>query len=71
MVLELAKLLGVNEEGECEDILAAFGGKPCRVASNAHGGDIIAETTWIGHFMHDRWMLAKDIVLAGFKKEEA
>ena len=55
----------------CEDILAAFGGTPCRVASNAYGGDIIAETTWIGHFMHDRWMLAKDIVLAGFKKEVA
>ena len=71
MVLELAKLLGVNEEGECEDILAAFGGTPCRVASNAYCGDIIAETTWIGHFMHDRWMLAKDIVLAGFKKEVA
>lgn len=43
----------------------------CRVASNAYGGGGVAETTWIGHFMHDRWMLAKDIVLAGFKKEVA
>ena len=67
MVLELAELLDVNEEGECDDILAAFEGTPCRVASK-YGGDITAETTWIGHFMHDRWKLAKDIVLAGIEE---
>lgn len=44
MVLELAELLGVNEEGECDDILASFKSTPCRVASN-YGGGIIAETT--------------------------
>lgn len=27
----------------------------CRVASNAYGGGGVAETTWIGHFMHDRF----------------
>ena len=72
MILTLADLLGVNEEGECDDILAEFKGTPCRVASNGLFGDIVAEHAWIGHFMRDRWMWAKDVVVMNVpKKREA
>jgi len=62
MLLALAGLLDVNRDGDCDDILAAFKNTPCRIASNGHAGDNIAETTWIGHFMFDRWMRAIDII---------
>lgn len=69
ILLALAELLGVNKSGECSDLLESFKNTPCRVASNGMAGDIIAETTWLGHFMFDNWMLAKDIVQIGFEKE--
>lgn len=70
IILCLADLLGVNESGECSDILKAFEDKPCRIASLDNWGAPIAENTWIGHFMKDEWMLCKDVVLAGIEKDE-
>lgn len=67
IILCLADLLGVNKEGESPDILKAFEGKPCRIASTSDWGSPIAENTWIGHFMKDEWMLCKDIVMAGIR----
>lgn len=68
MILALAKLLCVNPGGDSVDILEAFKGTPCRIASNALGGDIVSDTTWIGHFMKDRFALAKSVVLEGLDK---
>ena len=70
MILSLANLLGVNPDGECEDILAAFKGTPCRIASNGLGGDIVAKTTWIGHFMKDEFALAHSIILEGIEPKD-
>lgn len=70
IILCLADLLGVNKEGECSDILKAFEGKPCRIASINDWGSPIAENTWIGHFMKDEWMNCKDVVLADIKESE-
>lgn len=70
IILCLADLLGVNKSGECSDILKEFEGRPCRIASLANWGAPIAENTWIGHFMKDKWMLCKDVVLAGIEKDE-
>lgn len=70
VILCLVDLLGVNKEGECSDILKAFEGTPCRIASIDNWGAPIAENTWIGHFMEDEWMLCKDVVLAGIEKDE-
>lgn len=69
MILALAELLGVNDCGDSRDILSEFAGVPCRVASNGMAGDKIAETTWIGNFMDDRWMLALDIIRTGIESE--
>lgn len=62
MLLALAGLLGVNVDGESDDILAEFSGTPCRVATD--GGGVLAEF-WIGHFMHERWMPVHDVIVAG------
>lgn len=70
IILCLADLLGVNEEGECSDILKAFEGKPCRIANTNDWGSPIAENSWIGHFMKDEWMLCRDVVMAGIKESE-
>jgi hypothetical protein len=70
IILCLADLLGVNKSGECSDILKAFEGVPCRIASIDNWGAPIAENTWIGHFMKDKWMNCKDVVLSGIEKDE-
>lgn len=69
MIFALAELLDVNPCGECSDILDAFNGTPCRVASNGIGGDICADTTWIGHFMDDKFAFARSIIHEGFGDE--
>lgn len=69
MILAIAELLGVNDCGDSHDILSEFVGVPCRVASNGIAGSKIAETTWLGNFMDDRWMLAMDIIRTGIEVE--
>lgn len=70
ILLGLAELLGVNTEGESDDLLAAFRNAPCRIASDGKAGDIIAEHTWLGHFMFDRWIRARELVDVGIDKPE-
>ncbi len=70
IILCLADLLGVNKSGECDDILEAFECTPCRIASIDNWGAPIAENTWIGHFMEDKWMWCKDVVMAGVEKNK-
>lgn len=67
MILALAELLGVNKDGESNDILGAFNGFPCRIAQVFNPGGSIADDSWIGHFMDDKFALAKDIVMIGGK----
>ncbi len=65
VILTLGELLGVDDCDDCDDVLAAFDGTPCRIASNALIGESISEHTWIGHFMQDRWLQVKKIVMSG------
>lgn len=67
IILCLADFLGVNKKGDSPDILKAFEGKPCRIASINNFGGPIAENSWIGHFMQDKWANCKDVILAGLK----
>lgn len=69
MILVLAELLGINEDGDCDDILDAFKGTPCRIATNGCGEGIVADYSWIGHFMIDRWILAKDVIMTEIEAE--
>ena len=69
VILTLCELLGVGDEDDCDDVLDALSGSPCRVASNACIGDSISEHSWIGHFMHDHWLQAKKIVMSGCKQK--
>lgn len=68
MILALADLVGVKYTNG--DILAALKGKPIRVLFKKDFGGSVADCTYIGNFMADRWLYMKDLVMAGIVEEE-
>lgn len=64
MILWLEKLLGL-ESDETVDILAKFKGMPIRVFFRELGGHPVADNTYIGHFMEDRFLKFSALVRAG------
>lgn len=67
MMLWLAMLCGVyGGEG---DLLKALKGIPIRVLFRQHGGGSVAENTYLGNFMEDRFLKASDWVVAGIVAE--
>lgn len=68
MILHLAKLVGCYAVND--DILARFAGNPIRVLQKFAPGDSVAMTTYIGHFMEDRWLFCYGWIMAGIVKED-
>lgn len=68
MILALADLVGVKYTNG--DILAEMRGKPIRVLFKEDWGGSVADCTYIGNFMADRWLYMKDLVMAGIVEEE-
>ena len=71
----LVKLLGIDKvQGaaeECFDVVRAFSGVPFRVYSWGDWGDRTMETVCIGHFMEDRFVWGKNLMMAGLPLEKA
>lgn len=66
MLLGLADLLHVGHDG---DLLQAFALEPIRVLSKFKLGGDIAELTYIGHYMSDRWLNYHDLIMTGIKED--
>ena len=68
MICALAELLGTRfGDG---DALAALKGRPIRVLHKDDFGGSVAGSTYIGHFMADKFVKMSEWVMAGVVKEE-
>ena len=68
MILWLGKLFGKYAMTTL-DILAEFKNTPIRVLFRSRVGEPVAENTFIGHFMEDKFIRYSDIIMAGVVKE--
>ena len=67
MIQGLACLLGVKYING--DVLEAMRGKPIRVLFRENFGGSVADCTYIGHFMEDRFIYMKELIMVGIVKE--
>ena len=67
MINALAELVG--EKYINGDILKAMEGKPIRVLFKFSAGAPVAECTYIGHFMEDKFIYFHDLIMAGYVEE--
>ena len=56
-------------DGDTGDVLGAISGTPIRVLDKDDWGGSIAEGTYLGHFMEDRFIKVSALVMAGIKTE--
>lgn len=67
MIQGLASLLDVKYTNG--DILKAMQGKPIRVLSKFSPGASVADCTYIGHFMEDKFIKMSEFVMVGIERE--
>lgn len=67
MIQGLASLLGVKYING--DILKSMDGKPIRVLFKEDWGGSVADCTYIGHFMEDKFVYIKELIMVGIVKE--
>lgn len=67
MIQGLASLLGVKYTNG--DILKEMQGKPIRVLFKRALGDSVADNTYIGHFMEDKFVKMSELVMVGIVGE--
>ena len=68
MIQGLAKVVG--KEYTTGDILHALANTPIRVISKFEIGAMVAETTYIGHFMEDKFVKFSDLIKIGIVEEK-
>jgi hypothetical protein len=68
MIQGLASLLG--DKYINGDILKAMEGKPIRVLFKAEYGGRIADCTYIGHFMEDKFIKMSELIMVGIINEK-
>lgn len=68
MIQGLASLLGVKYING--DILKAMGGKPIRVLFKDDWGGSVADCTYIGHFMEDKFIKMSELIMVGIITEK-
>ena len=66
MIQGLASLLGVKYING--DILKSMDGKPIRVLFKDDWGGSVADCTYIGHFMEDKFVYIKELIMVGIVK---
>lgn len=67
MILSLANLLGIGHING--DIIAAFKDKPIRVLFKPNFGGSVVESTYIGHFMEDKFIKMSELIMIGLNTE--
>ena len=67
MIQGLASLLGVKYING--DILKKMEGKPIRVLFKEDWGGNVANCTYIGHFMEDKFIKMSELIMVGIKNE--
>ena len=67
MICELAKLLERTSDN-CHDILFRIANTPIRVAFKNDWGGSVAESTYIGNFMKDDFILYHDLINCGIRE---
>ena len=68
MIQGLASLLGVKYING--DILKAMEGKPIRVLFKKDYGGCVADCTYIGHFMDDKFIKMSELIMTGIIDEK-
>jgi len=68
MIQGLASLLGVKYING--DILKAMEGKPIRVLHREDWGGSVADNTYIGHFMEDKFIKMSELIMVGIISEK-
>lgn len=68
MIQGLASLLGVKYING--DILKAMEGKPIRVLFKEDWGASVADCTYIGHFMEDKFIRMTELIMVGIINEK-
>ena len=68
MILNLADVLGVGYING--DILANMKGKPIRVLFKEDFGGSVADCTYIGHFMEDKFIKMSELIRVGITEVE-
>jgi len=54
-------------DGDCDNVLGAFWGTPIRVLDKDDWGGSMAQSTYLGHFMEDRFIKVSTLLSAGIK----
>lgn len=68
MIQGLASLLGVKYTNG--DILKEMEGKPIRVLHKEDWGGSVADNTYIGHFMEDKFIKMSELIMVGIISEK-